>query len=184
MKRLTMSLNSKSIQAAIKELENYRDSLAAKTELFVDRLIEEGIRIAQQNSGGYGKYISFTKEVQSESNRTIGFLIAEDSSKIVVEWDYYGNKKTAELSPILFAEFGSSTLAEVLFDISGVGQGTFPGQKHADKGTWRYKEWQDDNKGQWKQGHGVKPTHPMYKADMEMLETAERIAREVFSDGI
>lgn len=184
MKHLKISLNTNSIKDAIKELEKYRDSLRVKNEEFVNRLIEQGIQIAQSNAGGYGKHISFTKEVEGEGSRVIGFLIAQDASKITVEWDYFGHKKTAELSPILMSEFGSATLAEVLFDIAGVGQGTFPGQTHAGQTSWFYKEWQDDHKGEWKVGHGVKPTHPMYKADMDMLDSAERIAREVFSNGI
>lgn len=184
MKRLKISLNTNSIKDAIKELEHYRDSLRIKNELFVSRLIDQGIQVAQQNAGGYGKYISFTKEVEGDGSRTVGFLIAQDAKKITVEWDYYGHKKTAELSPILMSEFGSATLAEVLFDVAGVGQGTFPGQKHAGEKSWKYKEWQDDHKGEWKTGYGVKPTHPMYKADMDMLDSAERIAREVFSNDL
>ena len=178
--KLTMTLDTKSIKNAIKELEDYKVSLKAKNELFINRLIDEGISVAKQNVGGYGSRISFTKEVDGN----IGFLIAKDTDKIIAEWDFYGKKKTAELSPLLLSEFGSATLAEVLFDIAGVGQGTFPGQRHASEPAWWYKEWQDDHKGEWKQGHGVKPTHPMYKADMEMLEKAEKIAREVFADGI
>ena len=183
MKRLKISLNTNSIKDAIKELEHYRDSLRVKNEEFVSRLIDEGIFMAESNVG-YGKYISITKKVENDGSRTVGFLIAQDTKKIIAEWDYYGTKKTAELSPLLLAEFGSATLAEVLFDISGVGQGTFPGQKHAHEKTWWYKEWKDDHTGEWKQGQGVYPTHPMYMADMEMLDSAERIAREVFGNDL
>lgn len=183
MKRLTMRLDTKSIKNAIKELEEYKMSIRKKNELFVSRLIDEGIKIAQRNVG-YGKYISVTKELENDGARTIGFLIAKDTKKIHAEWDYYGQKKTAELSPLLLAEFGSATLAEVLFDISGVGQGTFPGQKHAGETMWWYKEWKDDHTGEWRQGFGVTPTHPMYMADMEMLQRLEEIAREVFANGI
>ena len=180
MKQLTITLNSKSIGNAIKELKAYKASLPIKTEQFVNKLIDEGIRVAKQNTGGYGNYISFSKDVKG-GTRTIGFLIASDSHKIIAEWDYFGTRKTAELSPLLMSEFGSATVAEVLFDLTGVGQGTFPGQTHANEPTWWYKEWQEDHKGEWKQGHGIKPTHPMYNADMEMLQRAEEIAREVFN---
>ena len=97
MKRLTMKLDTKSIKNAIKELEEYKMSLRTKNELFVSRLIDEGIRIADRNVG-YGKYISVTKEMENDGARTIGFLIAKDTKKIHAEWDYYGQKKTAELS--------------------------------------------------------------------------------------
>lgn len=179
--KLNLTLDSRSISHAIGELKKYKTSLAIKNEEFVRRLIDEGISIAEQNTGGFGKYIQFYKEGRG-GIRTVGFLIAKDSP-ITVEWDYYGEKKTAKLSPLLMAEFGSGKLAEVLFAISGVGQGTFPGQTHADdpKG-WNYKEWSEDHKGKWHHSSGYAPTHPMYKADMEMIQRAELIAREVFND--
>ena len=191
MKHLKITLDSKSINDAIRELEDYKQSLRDKNRTFIERLLDEGISVARRtldegnsvardNSGGYGKLISFSKEVK-DGTRTIGLLVAEDKQKIIAEWDYYGNKKTAELSPLLLSEFGSATLSEVLFNISGVGQGTFPGQTHASEPFWRYKEWKDDNSGEWKVGRGVKPTHPMYKADLEMLQKIETIAREVFN---
>ena len=180
MKHLKITLDSKSINDAIRELEDYKQSLRDKNRIFIERLLDEGISVARDNSGGYGKLISFSKEIEG-GTRTIGLLIAEDKQKIIAEWDYYGNKKTAELSPLLLSEFGSATLSEILFNISGVGQGTFPGQTHASEPYWRYKEWKDDNSGEWKTGSGVKPTHPMYKADLEMLQKIETIAREVFN---
>ena len=178
--KLNLTLDSKSISHAIGELKKYKTSLAVKNEEFVRRLIDEGISIAEQNTGGYGKYIQFYKEGRG-GLRTVGFLIARDTP-ITVEWDYKGEKKTAKLSPLLMAEFGSGKLAEVLFAISGVGQGTFPGQTHAFEDGWNYKEWQSDHKGKWHHSSGVAPTHPMYKADMEMIQRAEMIAREVFND--
>ena len=63
MKRLKMSLNSKSIQNAIEELEKYRDSLSAKSELLVSRLLDEGIKVAYQHLGRYTGYVEFTKEL-------------------------------------------------------------------------------------------------------------------------
>ena len=179
--KLSLTLNSRSINHAIGELKRYRDDLPIKTEVFVRKLIDAGISVAEQNTGGFGKYITFTKEGKG-GLRTVGFLVAE-STPITVEWDNKGERKTAQLSPLLFAEFGSGKLAEVLFAISGVGQGTFPGQTHAnDPGGWSYKEWQSDHKGKWHHSVGYAPTHPMYKADMEMLQKAEEIAREVFHD--
>ena len=178
---LNLRLDSKSISHAIGELKRYKNDLAIKTEVFVRRLIDAGISVAEKNTGGFGKYISFSKEGKG-GIRTVGYLVAEDRS-ITVEWDYKGEKRTAKLSPLLMAEFGSGKLAEVLFAISGVGQGTFPGQTHAfDEKGWNYKEWQDDHKGKWHHSVGYAPTHPMYKADMEMIQKVEEIAREVFHD--
>lgn len=176
---LNLSLSEKSINHAIGELKQYRYSLETKTETFVRKLLDVGIKVAEQNAGGYGKYIEFSKEGKG-GIRTVGYLVAK-GKPITVEWDYYNTKKTATVDPLLMAEFGSGKLAEVLFAISGVGQGTFPGQTHAfDEKGWNYKEWQSDHNGKWHHSIGAAPTHPMYKADMEMIQQIDAIAREVF----
>ncbi len=195
MKKLAISLNTKSIESAIKELEKYKSSIQIKNKLFVERLLDVGITIAQQNVGNFGKHITFSKEVKG-STHAIGFLIATDEP-ITVEWivSEDGDTKTAEVSPLLMAEFGSGKLAEVLFKISGVGRGTFPGQTHAFEDTWSFKkkvkkkskkkgESGKEEKTRWFTSSGVAPTHPMYFADMEMIEQIDKIAREVFGDGI
>jgi hypothetical protein len=48
-KTISMTLSSKSIQAAIKELEKYRDSLQAKCDLLVSRLAQIGQTAAIQH---------------------------------------------------------------------------------------------------------------------------------------
>lgn len=178
--KLNLTLSEKSINHAIGELKKYQNSLAVKTEIFVRRLLDVGIEVAQNNVGGW-KQIEFYKEGKG-GIRTVGYLIAKDRP-ITVEWDYKGKKKTAQISPLLMAEFGSGKLAEVLFAIAGVGRGTFPGQTHAfDEKGWNYKKWQADHKGKWQHSSGSAPTHPMYKADMEMIQQVDAIAREVFHD--
>lgn len=181
--KIEISLNQKSINRAIGELKAYRDSLAIKNEQFVYELLNLGISVAEEHAGSYGKYITFSKKGKGGIT-TIGYLVGEDNQKIVAEWDFFGEKKTAVLSPILLAEFGSASYAEVLFDVEGVGQGTFPGQTHAYEDFWWYKEWDENGKGKWKRGFGVIPTHPMYHAEMKMYEQVYNIARKVFrTDG-
>ena len=75
------------------------------------------------------------------------------------------------------AEFGSGWLSEVLFNVSGVGQGTFPGQIHAfDEKGWY---WTTED-GVKHHSIGEKPTHPMHNAMNEMIRDVEKIAVEVF----
>ena len=45
-KTISMTLSTKSIQSAIKELEQYIDSLQAKCDLLVSRLAQEGQTVA------------------------------------------------------------------------------------------------------------------------------------------
>ena len=48
-KTISMTLSTKSIQATIKELEKYRDSLQAKCDLLVSRLAQIGQTVAIQH---------------------------------------------------------------------------------------------------------------------------------------
>ena len=125
--RIDVYLNQDSVSKAIEQLEDYRDSLAIKNEDFVYELLRLGITVAEEKvvrfnpetneKEGYGKYISFSKKGKG-GIKTIGYLVGKDTQKIVAEWQYYDEKKTAVLSPILLAEFGSATYAEVLFDVA------------------------------------------------------------------
>ena len=179
---LEISLNTKSLNKAIGLLKRYQESLPDRNETFVRKLLDVGIQMAESSAGGFGKHIEFCKEDKG-GIRTVGYLIGVDHS-ITVEWDYFGKKKTAKVNALAMAEFGSGQLAEVLFDIAGVGRGTFPEQTHAnDPNGWNYKEWQSDHKGAWHHSIGTAPTHPMYKADMEMIEQIDKIAKEVFRIG-
>lgn len=180
--KIEISLSQKSVNHAIGQIKAYRDSLGEKNETFVYELLKVGIKVAQENAGGFGKYITFSKKGKSGKYTTIGYLIGKDEQPIIAEWDYKGDKKTAVISPILMAEFGSAGYAEVLFDdVSGVGQGTFPGQTHAFESFWWYKEWDENGKGEWKRGFGIRPTHPMYHAEMQMYAQVYDIARKVFN---
>jgi hypothetical protein len=179
MKQIQIKLNSNSIKKAIKELTEYRESLAQKNELFVTKLLELGIEVAQEKVGKFGKYISFSKEVDG-TLYCVGYLIAKDSEKIISQWETKDGIREVEVSSLLMAEFGSGKNAKVLFDIDGVGQGTFPGQTHAFSPPWHWKGLD----GKWYSSSGVTPTHPMYHADMEMIEDVKRIAKEVFGNGI
>lgn len=186
--RIEVSLNEKSVNHAIGQLKTYRDSLATKNEQFVYELLNIGIKVAEERAShnGYGRYITFYKKGKGGIT-TIGYLVGEDTQKIVTQWQYdkQGSIRTAAISPILFAEFGSAGFARVPFDVSGVGQGTFPGQIHAFDGSWWVKKLDEDT-GEyvWTKWSGVEPTQPMYHAEMKMYEQIYNVARKVFgTDG-
>jgi hypothetical protein len=165
---------SANINKVISQLEEYRDSLSGKAKLFKERLIEAGIDTAKSNCGEYAGYIVFEPK---NLDGDISYLIAFDGEKIIREWKYKGGVKTATVSPLLMAEFGSGFLAKVLDDVPGVGQGTFPGQKHAfDAKGW----WWETPDGVKHHSYSEAPTFPMHSASMAMLFEADRIAKEVF----
>ena len=177
--KITCNLTSKNgVRKTIRQLEQYRDGLDAKCEKFVSRLAEVGIKTAQMHAGEYGSYIVFRKEISTLPNGCRALLIATDGQKITREWKYQDGTRTAEVSPLLMAEFGSGWLADVRWkNISGVGQGTFPGQTHAfDPYGW----WWEDTDGVKHHSKGEAPTYPMYSASIEMLSQMMTIAKEVF----
>lgn len=52
--KISFGLSSKEIDRAVKKITEYRDSLKEKNQLFLDRLVEEGIEIVQENLSSYG----------------------------------------------------------------------------------------------------------------------------------
>jgi hypothetical protein len=187
MKRLYVSLsNQKSLEKAIRELKEYKRTLHEKTEQFVARLIDVGIDTAESNCGQYAGLIVFKKHLFTFEDGVDGVIVATDGSKIVREWMRDGSVVSAEVSPLLMAEFGSGWLANVMStqdyrsNTLGVGQGTFPGQTHAfDKDGW----WWQTPDGERHHSIGEAPTYPMYSAMLAMQFEVDRIGREVFGNG-
>ena len=179
MKKLTLRLDTKSIKKVKDEIEKYQLSLQVKSEELVNRLLDEGIKVAYQHVGRYAGYVEFTKEVENDGKNVIGMLIGKDSQPFISTWKVKGGEKSAEVSGLLMSEFGSGWLANVIWNVPGVGQGTFPDQKHAfDPQGWYWT----DTEGVKHHSRGEEPHYPMYFADMTMISQIDSIAREVFND--
>ena len=176
-KTITMTLSKSSIQNAIKELRQYQNDLNRKCEEFCRRLAELGIQTAKENTGNFGKYISFTYEVKDRTKGCKAVMVATNTGIIHSEWQTKDGVKSADVSPILMCEFGSGLKDEKTKGITGVGTGTFPGQIHAEDPNGWY--WMDLD-GEWHHSYGVTPKMPMYHASIEMILNIQKIAREVF----
>lgn len=171
-------LSTKSINHLIGELKKYKGSLQRKSEELVSRLLDEGIEVAYRHVGRYAGYVEFTKEIEPHTKKVIGVLIGKDSQPFISRWVTKNGEKEAEVSGILMSEFGSGWLANVMWNVAGVGQGTFPGQTHAtDPNGWYWV----DEAGNKHHSRGEAPQYPMYNADMAMLTQIDAIAREVFN---
>lgn len=204
MKRIKMSLDVNSINNAIRELQAYENSINRKTQIFLEKLMEVGIRTAKANTGivddlgNIQNLVSFIAQFEPTSDGCTAIMIASDITKIHKEWvsmemDANGEgtgilfKKSADVSPLLMAEFGSGfeAKAEVQkpgYNMPSIGsnpQGTFPGQTHAfDPGGWSWM----DIEGNWHHSKGITPTQPMYQAYAEMRRQIRKIAKEVFRE--
>lgn len=171
--------NSKGIEDLINALEDYKAEIAQKAQDFVSRLMDIGIETAEANTGQYRGFIVFHRHMVADKDSADGVIVATDGTKLVREWYRDGRIVSTEISPLLMAEFGSGWLAKVLDNVSGVGQGSFPGQRHAfDKDGW---DWTTPD-GETHHSIGETPTYPMHSAVLAMEFDVDRVGREVFGD--
>ena len=177
-KRFKANLSVDGIESLKRQLLDYKQSLNGKCQLFIQRLAQEGITVAQQNVGGFGKYITFSTAItQSSVNGCKGVMLATNTGIITSQWLTQEGEKSADVSPLLMVEFGSGLRAKNPKNVPGVGTGTFPGQTHAtNPNGWWYK----DLDGVWHHSYGMTPKMPMYMASIEMHKKITKVAREVF----
>ena len=178
-KKISFGLSVREIQNVIQEIKQYQNEINRKCEELGRRLTAEGIAIAQAHIGssGFGKYIHLGSEITQEQAGCRAIFYMEDSQKIVSQWQTLEGVKSAEVSPMLMLEFGAGLKAENPANIPGVGTGTFPGQTHAEQGSWSYM----DLDGNWRTSSGVSPRMPMYFSGKELREKVLQIAKEVFA---
>ena len=178
MAKRTININlfsQKSIQNAIKQIEQYRDDLPRKCQEICRRLCEAGQQaalVAIQESP-QGKAVMLRMDIDPSKTGCKAMLIG--TGKTVTD----DRGRTYNL--LLGIEFGSgirlNSTANPLASEFGMGVGTFPDQKHAlDPGGWMYL----DKDGNWKHSYGIKATMPMHKAMVEIRRNLEAVIREVF----
>lgn len=181
--RITLNLLSKSsIEQAQEQVKAYKTELIEKCKVFVEELAKVGIAVGEQNTGTFGKYITFRTDVEPIKYGYKAVLVASNTGLIKSEWviNSRGDTKTADVSPILMAEFGSGLRADDSYgkrQTPQMGTGTFPGQTHAsDPNGW----WYQTTDGVWHHSYGVRPTYPMMKASVTMTEMIRTVAQSVF----
>lgn len=170
-KKILFSLNKKSIQESINQLNQYKEDLRRKNDEFVKRLAELGIPVINQNIS--------VAEGDSDKSHTTYINIDSSGEHAIV-------KLVVEGKDIAFIEFGSG-----IFYNGGqgmIGKSPHPkgeekgytigsyGKGHGKQNTWGYY----DDGGQLILSHGTEATMPVYKASMEIMKNIRRIAMEVF----
>lgn len=175
-KKISFGLSVSEIERAIKELQEYQNSLTGKCEELCRRLTAEGMQIAQAHIGssGFGKYIRLSSEITPEKAGCKAILIMEDSQKIVSKWQNLDGIQRKEISPVLMLEFGAGLPAQNPANVPGVGTGTHG--EHGNEPGW----WYMDLDGVWHHASGVSPKLPMYNAGKELRDKVVSIAKEVF----
>lgn len=168
MKSIRLSFSHESINDAIKQIQQYKQSLASKNEEFVRKLAELGINVARVE-------IMHTK---GDSNRPVLFETKVNS---------FGMFKQAIINmsgqDVLFIEFGAGVHYNGAVGSSphpkgeefgyvigsyGFGQGA--------KDYWYYV----DESGAARKSYGTEASMPMYKASLAIMMEIQRIAKEVY----
>lgn len=176
--RFNARLTKDSIDNLIQDIKNYQNTLEHKVDFFQKRLAEYGIQVAKMNLGILDDVgnTSYLIGFRTTTENGVTIIHAFDKQKVINTWVNEFGLQSAEISPLLMAEFGSGWNAHDIYGV-GLGQGTFPGQTHAfDKPGWH---WKDEN-GEWHYSNGIIPQMPIFKACMQMQSDYKRIAREVF----
>lgn len=178
MARKTVKIDlfdSKSIQNAIKTIEQYRDDLPRKCQEVCRRLAEEGVKVASSalSEGKAEGYAPSTK---------VGYEIDVNGkvirAKIIASGPY-----------ILFLEFGSgirySDTKNPKAAEMGYGPGTYP--SNAPQQNPPYDNWESPtgwyyfgSDGQIHHTYGVRAKMPMYRASVEIIQKMDSIIKEVF----
>lgn len=174
MKTIKISLSAADIDRALKELENYKKSVAEKTDIFRQRVAEELKDYAKQ------LFDAAEEDIISGGNdglEPVDVNVEErgDGLSVVV----------ASGHDALFIEFGAGVYhngpagssphpkgQELGYTIGGYGKGF--GQRKA----WGYR----DGSGNLIVTRGTEAMLPMFNAAERFAEAAQKIAREVFDD--
>ena len=166
MMNIEIELSPQSIQSAIMQLKEYRDSLNNKNDLFVKKLAEIGIDVVEQR---------FNEADGADST------YHDNQLKIHSYGDYSEAVLSVSGTDVLFIEFGSGirynpTNPEHAEEF-GYGVGTYPGQTHAfDPEGW----WYRDSTGVPRHSYGTRATAPMLNAAKAIILQIREIAREVY----
>lgn len=164
----------KSLQEAIRQIEQYRDELPRKAQQLCQRLAEEGVKVADVaiNSVPIGRTITLTTDINPSKMGCKAMLKMTGRETRTEDGRIYYSALGIEFgSGIYYNETANPKSAKF-----GMGVGTFPGQTHAFQDKWYYLG--DD--GEWHASHGVQASMPMYKASVEMRQKLDSIVKEVF----
>lgn len=182
--KIKAKLNTTDIKNAIEKIEEFKRELLAKLNDFVEQLSEIGIETAKQNilveENGQmidrSGLVEFSKETTITETGATCIVLAMPTPYITTWKRSKDGKKvlSAEVNPLLMAEFGSGTKA-----IDGHA-GTFPSEtakKNVAHGSWA---WYDEQGGKHV-SIGNAPSRPLYKAKLEMENQIIEVAKRVFS---
>lgn len=156
-------LDASSVDAAVREIQEYARWVQTKAEALAKRLAAYGLTQVR---------IGYNAAVYDEDKHIEVSVANRGDNTYVI---------TAEGRDVLFLEFGAGVRygdGHPLNGELGMGPGTYPGQTHVpEPGYWWYMG--EDGESHFSVGNA--PSMVMYLTAMELEREVERIAMEVFS---
>ena len=173
-KVISLSLSTKDINRAIKELEKYKRDFQKKVDLFRKRFAEEIATLAQSgfdSSGVDDTLKGGTRpadvSVSVSDNGNISIVIADGEDAVWCEFGagvYHNGAVGSSPNP-----YGAD---------KGLTIGSY-GKGHGSQNVWGYYTDPED-KSTLVLTHGTPATMPMYRAVQEVIPRAVQIAKEVW----
>ena len=156
-------MSNKSIQNAVKEVENYAYSLTDKCNLLAKKLAQIGVQTAKMKVAQYDAV--YTGELLSSINYEQGAVIKKGAT-----WIVYTGCPWAK-----FVEFGTGIVGKMKpHKNKGIVGWEYDVNEHGESGWWYYR----DGKRHWTKGMPSRPF--MYETSMELAEKIAEVAKEVF----
>ena len=161
---INIYLSEKSVNEAIRQLQQYKQSLQHKCELLVGRLAELGDKAAimSVNESPLGRTVTLRVDRKPIQDGYQAILIATGKTVEVEDREPFYTLLAIEFGAGIYYNSGNENPKANDF---GLGVGTYPGQIHAFEDGWYYL----GNDNQWHDTHGVKATMPMYNATIESI---------------
>ena len=169
MARKTIKIDlsdGKSLDNAIKQIQEYQKNLPRKVQILIDRLAKEGLQVVQSTMESVpdeekGSY--YTEIVNNSKGDIIGAAIRLTGDKV------------------LFIEFSAGitygTDSYPLPSGDKYGMGTYPGKGHWDS---PYGWWYVDEQGNKHHSYGNRAYMPMYHAEQAIIMQIREVAKDVF----
>lgn len=175
---INISLSEKSVNEAIRQLQQYKNWLIKKTSQLVKELAEVGIPVIDENMAK-ASYTYDEKGVRSGSDTSHHSYVEMKSAG-----EYVEAKLIVEGKELMFIEFGAGvfyngeagTSPHPKGEVNGMVIGSY-GEGHGVQKIWEYYA----DSGEFILSHGVEAQMPVYKADMEIIQKYAEVARRVFS---
>ena len=187
---IKVNLSRRSIKAAIAKLDRYSKDLEKKNEIFVERLLDLGIQVAEEavSKGTHDmpKRISFYKDYAVPNEHGITGILVGVGETFLSRWiDSMGDEHSDEVYPLAMMEFGSAGFALPWTNAYGGygGQGTFSISGNENSVSWYVTKIDEAGNEVRTRATAIVPTMPMYHAMEEMRGQIIECARESFGGG-